>query len=196
MDVIDLKPALRLTGRPRKKVSCEPLRPLTPADLALLNTERRYPGAPALKRLRDSHHRLARVLAAGKSHIEAAAWTGYSQTRIYQLCQDPTFKDLIEVYRKQGLEDYGTYADMALENLVRGERLISDSLEAAGDRAEPLELTELRPVLDIVSERQDRFGYPKAAVNHNVNHDLAGRLEAARKRSGLALPAPKEPVDE
>lgn len=192
-EIVDLTLPLRLTGRVRKPVRMEPLRELTVADLALLEQGRGYKGAPPLKKLRDSHHRVARLLAAGKSIGEVCAYTGYSRGRIDQLKVDPTFKDLIEVYRKEGSDQFNTYTDMAMENMVRGERLVADSLEAAGDRETALELSELRPVLDIVSQRQDRFGYPAQAVNHNVNHDLAGALEKARKRSGLALPAKEEP---
>ncbi len=104
------------------------------------------------------------------------------------------FKDLVEVYRKEASDEFGDYADLAVANMVKSERIVGDALDALDERGTPLALSELRPVLDIISERQDRFGYPKQQVSHNVNHDLAGRLEAARKRSGLALPPAKPEV--
>ena len=193
-DTIDLTPlAPRLRGRPRTKLLHYFVRNLTVADLALLEVHSHAPAVPHVQRLRDSHHRLARLLAAGKTNKDACAMSGYTLGRLQQLKDDPAFMDLVEVYRKEAQEDFNEYVDLATANLVKGERLIADSLDAAGDRDEPLALNELRPVLDIVSERQDRFGYPKQTVAHNVNHDLAGRLEAARKRSGLALAKPEAP---
>jgi hypothetical protein len=134
---------------------------------------------------------------------QAAMQTGYSQVTISCLLTDPSFRDLVSVYRKANAETFHEYSDIAMGNLIRGERLIEDALEAAGEKEEPLELSQLRPVLDIVSDRSDRFGFPKQAVNHTVSHDLAGRLEKARRRSGLeidnlpSIPAPKgEPVTE
>jgi hypothetical protein len=167
------------------------VRDLVPADLALIEDGGAAEKPQRLTRLRDSHHRLARLIAAGKTHTDAGAMAGYSVGSIGRLMEDPAFLDLVAVYRKVVKEELEEYVDLATANLIRGERIIGDSLEAASDREEPLSLVELRPVLDIVSERQDRFGYPKQQVNHNVSHDLAGRLEAARKRSGLALPPAK-----
>lgn len=191
-DVIDLTPLPpRLRGIPRKRLLHYFVRELCSADIALLEVHRHAPAVPHVQRLRDSHHRLARLLAAGKKNVDAAAMSGYSLGRIQQLRDDPAFADLVEVYRKEINEDFNEYADLATANLVRGEMLIADALEHAMDKDEPLTLSELRPIVDIVEGRQDRFGFPKQTVNHNVSHDFAGKLEAARKRSGLAPPPAK-----
>jgi hypothetical protein len=129
------------------------------------------------------------------SNQDAAAQTGYSQSTISILRADAAFQDLIAVYAKAQTEAFAEYSDLAMGNMIRGERLIEDSLEAAGESAEPIPLAELRPVLDIVSDRADRFGYPKKATNVNVNLDFAGRLESARRRSGLAQPASATVLD-
>jgi hypothetical protein len=111
--------------------------------------------------------------------------TGYSLSRLSILQADPAFQDLIAVYREAGAEEYAEYSDLAIGNMVRAERLIEESLEAVAEREQPLTLGELRPLTELISDRADRFGYPKKAVTANINLDFAGRLETARKRSGL-----------
>lgn len=56
---------------------------------------------PALQRLRDSHHAVARALAQGMPAVEASALTGYTPTRIGQLQADPAFQELLNHYRLQ-----------------------------------------------------------------------------------------------
>jgi hypothetical protein len=49
-------------------------------------------------RLRNSHHMLARLLAAGRRPGECALMTGYSPSRISILQNDPAFQDLLAYY--------------------------------------------------------------------------------------------------
>lgn len=189
-DILDTEPPrLRTSGRASRPLSVTVVRELTAADLALLDSTRGSK-PPRLLRLRDSHHALARALASGMTPGRAGAMTGYSQSRISILQADASFQDLMEVYRRTAEEAYTEYSDIATGNMIRAERLIQDSLEAAGEASEPLPIGELRPLLDIVSDRADRFGYHKKTTSINVNVDFAGRLEKARQRSGLSdLPA-------
>lgn len=193
--ILDLEStSVRTRGRSRQPLQAEVTRDLTPADLALLEVSRGS-RPPKLMRLRDSHHRLAQVLAVGATPGEAGAQTGYSQSRISILLADKSFQDLVEVYRRDSASLRAEYADMATANMIRGERIIEDALEQLADSSEPVSLADLRPVLDIVSDRADRFGYPRKATQVNVNVDFAGKLEAARRRSGLIDVTP-EPVKE
>lgn len=72
-----------------------PSPPPSPGDFA--------PGAPAscITRLRHTHHMLARVLAEGKSNVEAAALTGYSPGRVADMRKDPAFQELLAYYQVQ-----------------------------------------------------------------------------------------------
>lgn len=194
--ILDLESvSVRTRGRARRPLQAEVVRDLAPSDLAMLDV-RRDSKPPRLMRLRDSHHRLAQVLAVGASPGEAGMQTGYSQSRISILLADKSFQDLIEVYRRDNARLRAEYADMATANMIRGERIIEEALEAVADADEPVSLGELRPVLDIVADRADRFGYPKKSTQVNVNLDFAGKLEAARRRSGLTLDVTpvKDPV--
>jgi hypothetical protein len=182
-DILDLAP-IRTRGRSPRALTAEVIRPLSPADLCLLEVDRESK-APAVARFRDSHHRVARCFASGMRPAQVALQTGYSHSRLSILQADPAFRDLVEVYRKDGAEAFAEYQDVALGNMIRGERLLEEALEAAADRETPLDLGELRPIMDIVSDRADRFGHPKTQANVNLNIDFAGRLSEARKRSGL-----------
>src|SRR5260370_21122498 len=53
---------------------------------------------PVIKRLRDSHHRIARLFAAGLKGIEVAELTGYSEVHISRLRNTPIMQDLIAGY--------------------------------------------------------------------------------------------------
>jgi len=55
--------------------------------------------APAIVKIRDSHRALARLLATGVSPGEAAAKTGYSNSRVSILLADPSFQELLAHYR-------------------------------------------------------------------------------------------------
>lgn len=182
---ISLSPRVR--GRSPAQTAVAVVGPLTDDDLAMLADARGTKPEP-LKALRDSHHRLARCLASGMTPGQAAAQTGYSQSRVSILQADPAFADLIAVYRKAGAAEFADFTDLALGNMVKAERLIEDTLEHLGEQDNPLELSQLKSLQDLISDRADRFGYPKTS-NHNVTSDLGGRLEAARRRSGLLIDA-------
>lgn len=200
---LDLSAPLRTVGRPKgRALAWAFVRELSQDDLAMLSAARGSVAKP-LARIRDSHHRLARALASGMSNIQAGAVCGFSQSRVSILKQDQQFLDLIEVYRKSDRQEFLEYQDIALGNMIRSERLLEDSLQHLADSEAPLALSEVRPLLEIISDRADRFGYPKKTANLNLNVDFAGQLSAARKRSGLVLeatplpaPASQEPVSD
>ena len=53
---------------------------------------------PTLREIKPSHHSLARLLAQGRSHIEASRITGYSPGYISRLATDSMFRELILHY--------------------------------------------------------------------------------------------------
>jgi len=53
---------------------------------------------PTLREIKSSHHSLARLLAQGRSHIEASRITGYSPGYIGRLAADSTFRELVLHY--------------------------------------------------------------------------------------------------
>lgn len=167
-------------------------RPLTREDLALLKEKR--PDKPIIQRLRDPHHKLARLLAMGVKNAEAGAIAGYSIARVMTLQNDPAFKQLIEEYRgivtESWKEQVDEYMSLAVSNMVKSERQIAEHLDRADEEGELLPLSKL----DTISQgRMDRFGYGKKQTNLNVNVDFAAQLEKARQRSGKQIEARPNP---
>lgn len=170
--------------RPTKRTpgpSVTDIRPLVEADLEAL---RRPSAGVRLKTIRESHHKIARLLASGLPLYEVAEQTGYSYIRIHMLSKDPSIVELVAHYRNMLTEDWrdeqSTFQTLAMRNMVAAERQISDKLDAADEAGELLPTREL---LAISSDRMDRFGYGKKNMNVNVNVDFAAKLEAAIART-------------
>lgn len=188
MAVADLTTGTRRTrGRPPKPVEVEFVRDLSEADLALLASGRGVQ-APSIKRLRDRHHALARLLAQGMSASEASAVTGYDPSRISILKKDPTFAELVDHYRK---------VDNALmaEFTERATLLTLTAMDVLQEAAENDELT-VGQALEISKTFADRTGHaPVTKVQQtNINVDLGSRLAAARSRIATPKPTPQLPV--
>lgn len=156
-------------------MDAEVIRPLTEADIAMLGTEM---GAkpPALKRLSDRHHALARALASGMSESDAALIVGISGSRVSILKADPTFQELVRFYRS-GVQEQ--FRDLHA-------RLAGLSMDAADELQERLEETpesiSTGQLMDIVKLGADRTGHGPSSTQVNVNVNLAERLRAARER--------------
>ena len=171
---------------PSAKPTVHSVRPLTPADLDAL----RQPIArPTITRIRDSHHRIAWLLAAGWPDVRIAETLGMSTVRIQQLKRDPTFRELLATKRAHVEASHATAIDETLNamtaTVVKAERLIIDQLEEAEESGTAL---PLRDLARITADRYDRLGYAKKSVNVNVNIDFASKLEAAIARSRSAKP--------
>jgi hypothetical protein len=183
---LDLDLDIVSPGRKAKALHAEVLRPLTAADMALLETERGIQPT-AIQRITDRHHALARCLASSMSVADACAITGYTPSRISILKDDPAFKDLVEFYRGPNAElarDYVTKATIA-RNMATD--LIIEKLESEPDTV------GLDQAVDIAKTFADRSGHgPQSrTTNVNVNVNLADRLSAARKR--VSSPQTEEP---
>lgn len=185
--------SLRTAGRAPAPISFALGRELEAADLVLLEGEKGSK-PPPLKRIRDSHHAVARLLANGSKPAEVSAITGYSLSRVSILQADPAFKELVEFYRTVGPQQ--AFADLR-------ERMVTLSLDAVEELRDRLEQDpdsiSSSLLLDIAKVFADRTGHaPAKSTNITVNFDLARRLNAARERAGLAPalspPSPPGPV--
>src|SRR5262245_34162476 len=101
---------MSIRGRPQADLEATFVRELTQSDLTLLDQPRGVFSRP-ISKLRDSHHALARALAAGMKPGEASLITGYSLSRISVLQADPTFRELLEFYRSSTDEIYASLHD-------------------------------------------------------------------------------------
>lgn len=173
---------LRIMGRAPIPASGHAVRDLGPADIALLGVARGAV-APTVKRIRDSHHALARALAGGQTPGQASITTGYSLSRISILLADTAFRELLAFYRKN--QD-AAFADVQ----SRMSALALDVVQEIQDRIDerPGEFTneQLRKTLETVADRTGH-GPVTRSINANIRVDLAARLETARQRAGMAV---------
>lgn len=171
--------AFRTTGRARKMVSAALVRELDEVDVALLADERGTK-APALKRLSERHHALARCLASGMSEGDAAITCGYVLSRVSILKGDPAFEELLAFYRQdvQGkyLDMHGVLAGLSLDAAME----LRERLEADAQADE--KTISVGQLVELTKLGADRTGFGPQSSQINVNVDLASRLEAARKR--------------
>lgn len=187
----------------RGKIATNPevleVRPLTREDLAIL-TEPRGPqrdraGSGAIAKLREPHHRLARMIAAGLRMHELVERSGYSAQRISTLQKNAAFQEVIAGYRGKVDEAFLRKQEAAVElmtaNAITAERMIMEQLEIAEEEGK---LPPIRDLLAIRSDSYDRIGYGKRNMNVNVNVDFAARMEAAAQRSRTVRQIEARPV--
>lgn len=160
--------------------------PLRREDLELLHQGNR--SQASIKRLRASHHKIARLAARGLDNKAIAAYTGYTRERVGQLVNSPAMRELIAVYAEkvQEKEDEALDAYIALktENMMAAERHIHDHIAELDEAGE---LLPVKTALAISADGADRTGYGKRETRVNVNVDLAAALERAIKRSGKEI---------
>jgi hypothetical protein len=174
--------ALRRKGNfaPSSKPKLLEVRPLTREDLSLLKTG--YQIKPnRVQSFRDSHHRVARLLAAGLHIPDVAEATGYAIASIYAFRTDPAFKELMAEYRPSAesvvRDAIAEYEGLLISNRMKAERKLADRLD---DEDEDRITT--RDLITLARDAADRTGFGKRATNVNVNVDMAKALEEARLR--------------
>lgn len=168
-------------GRPAKSPTIDGARSLSRADVENVSQGKN----PAVRRLRDSHHMVARLCAMGLRSGDIAKRTGYSLVRISTLRGDPSFEELVSNYRDNVNEEWKESVDEYFEtvnaNRTIAARLLNDKLTAA----EPDDI-DFRTLVSIHADAADRTGYPKRSVAVNVNVDFAAQLDRAISRSAQA----------
>jgi hypothetical protein len=174
----------RTRGRAAKPIEASLVRELDHADMVLLATEKGSKPS-AVKRLTDRHHALARNIASGMSVTEAALFQGYTISRVSILQSDPAFKELLAFYREEAQRPYRDLhvrlSGLATDATV----LLQEKLEADLELEVEDRKVPVGQLMELTKMGADRTGFGPQATNLNVNVDLAGRLEAARKRVAM-----------
>lgn len=169
---------VRAAGRAPSSLPVEIIGEVEQSDLPMLTAEGRPSGQPIkITELRDRHHSVARLLAAGHADWEVAAITGYDRSRISILKNDPTFQELLAFYRQN--EGSGV-ADVAARVRDAAATMVTKLVE----RVEEGEIVEFADLSKAAKDMLDRAGYgPKSTKELNINIGLAERVEAARARA-------------
>lgn len=165
---------LRITGRASTPLVFDIERELCEEDLALLAAPRASQ-APPIKKLRERHHALARMLAQGAKPGTAGLLCGYSASRVSILTADSAFAELVEFYR-------GAETERHVQHRIVLEELSLDALEEIREKLETEDLT-LGEVMEIAKMTLDRAGFgPSSKSEVNVKIGLADRMAAGQKR--------------
>jgi len=148
-------------------------RELTLDDLALGRETSLGSTTPHIARLRDTHHRLAKLMAEGLKGVEIHAITGYSQSRISILRNDPAFQELVEFYRQ---EVSRAYTDTHERLAALGEEAVAELHDRLVETPDNFKNTEL---LQIAAFAADRTGFgpetkssAKSVHVHTTTRDL------------------------
>ncbi len=151
-------------------------RELTHAELAELKVPRGTK-SPAIKSLSDRHHALARLLAEGIKPASAGMMTGYTDSRISILKQDPTFQALVNFYREKIDEQF---LDMQAKLAQLAGTAATITLDRLEDNPDAFSTDELASLIKLGA---DRTGHgPSSTTNVDVNGGLGARLDAAQNR--------------
>lgn len=181
---LDISLAPRTRGRPPKPVECEIVRELNEADLALLDTERGVKPT-SIKKLRDAHHGIARLIAAGLKNHEVATITGYSQSRVSILKSDPAFEELVEHYRKIALDaSEAITANTAVKLATLTDAVAEEMLERVQEQGDRLSVAELEALGKFAADRSG-YGPQSKSMNLNLNVGIADQLAARSRRTSL-----------
>lgn len=163
-------------GRQAAPLTAEVTREIVQDDLHLL-AARPAEKAPTLRRISERHHTLARLVAQGHPDGHISLMTGYTPSRISILKADPMVKELIEHYRKL-VED--ALVDFQASLLGLSFDALNEVRERLEQQPESFTVSQL---MSILSTTADRAGHgPQRSETVNVNHNIASRMDAARKR--------------
>ena len=163
------------------------VRELGPEDV--VRFEELGPGArpePALKRLRSRHHAVARLIAEGYKHTEAAALVGITPQSIHLLMKDPSFQELVQHY-------ISLSADKFVEVSEKLAGLAEDAIDVMTDRLEDdPDSVESKDLIKLIETAADRTGLGPTSTQLNINAELGSKLDAARARVAARRAAAQE----
>ena len=175
---LDLE-TIRTVGRASIASVVEFVREIEEADLVLLALPRPTGQLTPMKRLKERHHRLAKLIVDGLSMQDAAAAVDLGYQQVARLNMDPSFRELIKFYRGEVNRQYlsgheklgGLFADSVDE--------MRERVEESGDKI------PLGQLLEIAKFAADRTGFGPASSQTNVNVYVgtADRLKAARLKA-------------
>lgn len=151
-----------------------------PEDLASLPAQ-----VSCVARLRHTHHLLARVLAEGKTPVQAAALSGYSLSTIYSLQKDPAFQELLAHYKAQ-VDDI--FASIHERLGALGIAFLDEIQERLEHSPETFSLSQLRQMAEFLLDRSvapakgAAKGGSGGGGNLSIKIDFGSDGESARQK--------------
>ena len=149
-------------------------------------------GTESLKRIRQSHHRVAQLIASGCTNAEASRLTGMSMNRIAILKSDPTFCELLSHYSSEVKDEWMDFVKSARDLSLDIIEEMAHRIESA---PEAIPFSALNEALKTLADRSGN-GPVNKNVNLNLNSGMAERLNKARARvAALSAPSGSPPID-
>jgi hypothetical protein len=136
-------------------------------------------GVAKLKRLRQIHHTIAKLLASGAKNQEVSAMTGMCPSRISILQNDPAFADLMDFYAER--ED-DRFVDVQNRLESAGLDAVSELHERVIEDPEALATGDL---IDIAKLTLDRSGHSPVKKSESKKVILSGQDLADMKTAAL-----------
>ncbi len=142
----------------------------------------------AVSRIRDVHHRMAQLYAAGLKPRAIAEITGRSVVSVREWRRSPASEELVAQYR-EGIEGEITEVLGEQVKIITRARPIAwsqilDQLVEAEESGEPL---PIRSLLAIAGDTSDRTGLGRQATQVNINVGIGAELEKRMRRAGSLM---------
>ena len=160
-------------------------RDIEDSDLLMIFTTEVGSTTRPLVRISQAHHAAARLLADGHKQVDVARITGYSQSRLSIMKNDPAFGELIAHYK--GVKEIA-YADVHEQLANVSSTALGIIQERLEDRPEEFTVTDLK---DVAKLTLDRSGHGPTKTIKTLN---AGDVIKALKenidaqKTGKVLP--------
>ena len=162
-------------------------------DLDRLIAESR-PQTQRLKAIREVHHRIARMMAAGLTNVEVAASLGLSVNRMSLLRGDPAFQELLAFYTEQEKEIWQEVREHAAQLGITAAQVIHERML---DDPEKMKTADL---LSVMRSGLDYGGHKPAERSESLHvHTTAeqlARIKAARGEENVSVRGREEAAEE
>lgn len=134
--------------------------------------------APEVKNIRLTHHRLAQLLASGMKDNQAALLCGFTPNRVSILRQSPAFQEILAHYATEVDVKFREWAESAADLSSDFLQHLQQQLDESPEKFTPT------VTLEAIRTLADRTGNgPQTKnLNVNINTDIAGRMERAKRR--------------
>lgn len=133
---------------------------------------------PTLKAIRNTHHRLAQLLAAGMDETPAGRLCNYSPSRVSVLKTSPAFQELLSYYADKVEQEFVEFAHAAGE---LSKDFLGELQRRLDETPEAFTPTTLMEAIRTLADRSGNAPVQRS-FNVNTNVDLGARLAAARAR--------------
>lgn len=136
-----------------------------------------------LKAMRQSHHRVAQLLAVGTDETTVARICNLNNSYISILKTDPAFKELLAHYSDHAAEEWadfiGTARDLSMDFLQE----LSTRLN---DKPESFTIGQINEVIKTLADRSGNAPVSKS-VSVSVTANMGDKLAFARERANALL---------